>query len=730
MDAPNLAEAGIFRAITLGMPRAIRGRRRWHRPSRHCAHGPQAMLANEMNGVKLMPAKSIGYAIAMVALVGSSGCTGPDGLGTKGAPAESGVADHYTETILASGPGWSKLRISGYALDSGGQYFDGNVYVLRNAAGIATSPLDDGVKSELELEAGGVDGDVVYSVSEDTIKEIMASEKAGALSPALQAIAEPGDVDSDARGGAKLFGKCSSKSTTMTKAVDLSAVLTSTHEFGSGFTGTLALDGNVEGSATVEIKVERKRYAIFGACIPYAIRFEHARAYGNAVVGPSLSLTGTLTYKPKPWETEIAKPSLGALTFMVGPVPVRIPLSLPVSVGFDLEASATGTLVYNTGQTASGNFDYQCTLNECSGTGSYSFSGSSQTPTVTASAEGRVKPAVWAQVAVRAALYDEKLAYAQAGVRPYVYGDLWGYYGNNCGDANEDGENETVDALTFDLDWQVRITGEAAAFGGTPKRWKLWQSKRNHIAFWDLAGSKAIEPMLSGPATASTGASSQYGAKMRPCWPYEDSVNYALAWGNDTTAYFSGPAQTWTNVTGAWGNVGSYTMNLTALSDEHGRNFNGTTARTVHIGQSSENLALGASTSASSTFCSGSDVHCYHPERINDGDPSTALGGYTSWSNDYGNSLPQWVELNFGSAHSFARVELYTTMGYEVQNYELQYWNGSAWLPLVTVSGNTEAHRTHTFQSVSASKLRVMGLLGSVVQPGYVRLNEVEVYEN
>ncbi len=44
-------------------------------------------------------------------------------------------------------------------------------------------------------------------------------------------------------------------------------------------------------------------------------------------------------------------------------------------------------------------------------------------------------------------------------------GDLWGYYGNACGDADGNGINETVSALTLNLDWRLFLTAQASAFG-------------------------------------------------------------------------------------------------------------------------------------------------------------------------------------------------------------------------------------------------------------------------
>jgi microsomal dipeptidase-like Zn-dependent dipeptidase len=140
------------------------------------------------------------------------------------------------------------------------------------------------------------------------------------------------------------------------------------------------------------------------------------------------------------------------------------------------------------------------------------------------------------------------------------------------------------------------------------------------------------------------------------------------------------------------------------------------------------NLARQATAAASSTYCSGSGEHCYSAGRVNDGDASTVLGGFHSWANANGAAMPQWVELRWGVPVTASRVELFTTAGYELRSYEIQYLSGGSWLPLVTVTDNTLAHRSHSFAPSSMTGLRVLGREGPNDQPGYVRVNEIEVY--
>lgn len=136
-----------------------------------------------------------------------------------------------------------------------------------------------------------------------------------------------------------------------------------------------------------------------------------------------------------------------------------------------------------------------------------------------------------------------------------------------------------------------------------------------------------------------------------------------------------------------------------------------------------DNLALAALASASSTF-SG-----YSPARVNDGSQSTALGGSASWANAANTPLPQWVQLDFGTNRTFSRVVLYTTSGYALRDYRIQYFhNVFGWQDLAVVTGNTALTRTHTFASTTARLVRVLASSGPSHQPGYVRVNEFEVY--
>jgi hypothetical protein len=121
----------------------------------------------------------------------------------------------------------------------------------------------------------------------------------------------------------------------------------------------------------------------------------------------------------------------------------------------------------------------------------------------------------------------------------------------------------------------------------------------------------------------------------------------------------------------------------------------------------------------------------YSAAKVVDGSRDTGLGQEHSWTNDWRTPdivLPQWLDFDFGQQRTIGRVELTTTEGYAVRNYDLMWWDGATWQLLVAVTDNTLLHRTHEFDLVSTDRLRILGRNGPSNQAGYIRLNEVEIY--
>lgn len=148
---------------------------------------------------------------------------------------------------------------------------------------------------------------------------------------------------------------------------------------------------------------------------------------------------------------------------------------------------------------------------------------------------------------------------------------------------------------------------------------------------------------------------------------------------------------------------------------------------------SSTNRARSATTSASSTYSPGCSpgLHCYFASRVNDGDRNTAVGGNTSWCNNNGAAMPQWVQLTWSLPITFTQVDVYTSAGYELRDFRIEYRATSTgpWITLTTVTGNSSTYRgPFTYAPTTAQAIRILATSGSAAQPGYARVNEIEVY--
>ncbi|HTG32306.1 MAG TPA: hypothetical protein VLB76_05200 [Thermoanaerobaculia bacterium] len=474
----------------------------------------------------------------------------------------------------------------------------GHVYILRGEAGISESPLPQTIKDDLvptppdgDISISSEDGgEYAYIVSQEIADGIEASELAGALTPEIEAIAEPLDEEtsySASTTNKSIFGgSCATHDKNYSKVINLHSYnYDKTFQLGDGFTGSFSANAQLEGSVTAQLNFGLKRKKVFGKCVPYGVKFQNVHAFGNATSTAGITLTGGLAYQNTfgPWD--ISKAHLFSFTYWAGPIPITIGFNLPITAGLDLGASVTGTINYNGNYVASGTFDYVCTLDDCSGSANFeNTSPTGSTQSITGSVSGHIKPVPHVDVAIRAYLYDDALLYAQVGVRPYLLGDLWGYTGNTCGDADGNGNNESVHALTFDLDRRIDITAEAKIIGRDPWQRTLRTGSVVHMGFWDLINSDAMQPLLQGPANLNVGTAGNYNVKIRPCWPYTDKVTYQLNWGDGSAAQpLEGVPGTDVPASHTWTAAGSPAVTATSVQDLHGRTLNQSTSLTVQV---------------------------------------------------------------------------------------------------------------------------------------------------
>ena len=355
---------------------------------------------------------------------------------------------------------------------------------------------------------------------------------------------------------------------------------------GGGFTGSyqVQLPFQTTGNATLKYRVKKF------ACVPYKFRFSSVRAQGNASLGgnATLSASASLAYS---WEKEwqVLNPHIATFSFWVGPIPVWVDVNLPTYVGLGLDAEVSANVNLEADFGANGTFDYTCTSSDCCG--DENFQDHFDTSSLTASLEAKIEAEANARLMVRAELYDDSVLYGEAGIKAFVGADIWGYYGNTCGDADGNGQNETVEALVADaeagFDWVFGIGGALA-----PDRDWTSTGSRFPLGFWDLlgeGGSTALSPLVSGPSSIEQGQTAAYTVKMRPCYPYSEAVNLDIdpgTWSGNPQIAQPKSAQTFMNSTTlsrAFSQAGFETVTVTATTDAKGRDLAASTSRNLQV---------------------------------------------------------------------------------------------------------------------------------------------------
>lgn len=119
---------------------------------------------------------------------------------------------------------------------------------------------------------------------------------------------------------------------------------------------------------------------------------------------------------------------------------------------------------------------------------------------------------------------------------------------------------------------------------------------------------------------------------------------------------------------------------------------------------------------------------------------STALGGYAAsgaingnrTTSDWGSNggwgshsqlpaTPQWIQVDFDRSYTLTEINVITygsatepdlttttnVSSFGLKDFTVEYWNGSAWVALATVTSNLYVWRQFTFAAVTTTKIRV-----------------------
>ena len=143
--------------------------------------------------------------------------------------------------------------------------------------------------------------------------------------------------------------------------------------------------------------------------------------------------------------------------------------------------------------------------------------------------------------------------------------------------------------------------------------------------------------------------------------------------------------------------------------------------------------------SASSTYSAD-----YPTTAVNDGDrKGLNWGSGGGWSDATANAYPDSLEVSFDGVKTIDEIDVVTlqdaytspaeptesmTFGsYGITAFEVQYWDGSAWVtvPGGSVSGNNLVWRKFSFPAVSTDRIRVQI---TAALESFSRVIEVEAY--
>ncbi len=129
-------------------------------------------------------------------------------------------------------------------------------------------------------------------------------------------------------------------------------------------------------------------------------------------------------------------------------------------------------------------------------------------------------------------------------------------------------------------------------------------------------------------------------------------------------------------------------------------------------------IAKAGTASASSSYST------YTADKAIDGNVNTF------WYVNYNAPAPQWWSESFSSAHTVKKVVVYWSTPYYAKNFEVQTWDGTQWITMSTVTGNTREITVHEFSPpVTTDQVRIYITTGNY--PAYVGIiREVKIYED
>jgi hypothetical protein len=188
--------------------------------------------------------------------------------------------------------------------------------------------------------------------------------------------------------------------------------------------------------------------------------------------------------------------------------------------------------------------------------------------------------------------------------------------------------------------------------------------------------------------------------------------------------------------------AGSYT--LTAVAKD---NDNATTTSapvTVTINQSPGRMNVALPANGGTAIASSILAPAYGTSGAINGDrKGLSWGNGGGWNDGTPNASPDWIEVDFNGLKTIDEINVFsmqdnyttpieptlsTTFGYwGLRAFEVQYWNGSAWVtvPGGSVTNNNKVWKQCLFAPIQTTKIRIW-ITGAL--NGYSRVIEVEAW--
>lgn len=395
-----------------------------------------------------------------------------------------------------------------------------------------------------------------------------------------------------------------------------------------GFVGeaeaSLGTRGFVSASAKGRYKVNR--------CVsltPYKIELKDAFIKGEMYMdNATLALRGNvLNYQKSLFETTLYEGYFDVAYFCVWFICFDLDADIEAKAGLKFGVNVAASLGYKGLLNGYMKFNYRCRAGDCF---EYTpteknFQVSSEQNEWLASIEGKVHATPWASVDVGMllGLYHRELpiASAMANVNLSLPIAMHGYYGNDCGDSNQDGSNETVKGLTFDISALLALSVELKALGGKVivpipvalqdwvkdedcdgcilKRFDhLYRARHKKVIgkslyYRDLipGGSTIYSPITSGLYdTGRTFHPTDHMASLavgtlhvsaRQCNDLGTSIKHLVDWGDGTTEYVNIGSTSPTPLSHRWAvpmaKGATFKVRVTPISDSFGRKLSPTT---------------------------------------------------------------------------------------------------------------------------------------------------------